>query len=277
MTMSAPRPVTLITGASAGIGWALAEIFARHGHELVLAARRLPELERLADKIAASGAPRPTVLALDLGQAGAGERIAAELAARGLSPRHVVNNAGFGLIGPAADLARAEQLAMIDLNVRTLTDLSLAFIPSLAEQRGGILNVASVAGFLPGPGMAVYYATKAYVLSFSEALNYELRSRDIRVTALCPGPVPTEFQARAGIKRQPSILDRSVEDVAQAGYDGLMQGRRVVVPGWQNRFVTGALRLAPRGLMLDLAARAQAFRHRTRVPIPKFAKPRGDL
>jgi len=263
--MTTARPVTLITGASAGIGWALAELFARDGHELVLAARRAPEMERLADKVAAAGAPRPIVLSLDLGEPGAGDRVAAELAARGLAPRHVVNNAGYGLIGPAGELDRAEQLAMIDLNVRTLTDLSLAFIPSLTEHRGGILNVASVAGFLPGPGMAVYYATKAFVLSFSEALNYELRSRDIRVTALCPGPVPTEFQARAGIKRRPSILDRSVEEVAQAGYDGLMRGRRLVVPGWQNRLVTRLTRLAPRGLVLDLVARSQAYRHRTRL------------
>jgi short-subunit dehydrogenase len=263
--MSAPRPVTLITGASAGIGWALAEIFARHGHELVLVARRMPELERLADTLAASGAPRPTVLSVDLGQASVGDRIAAELSARGLAPRNVVNNAGFGLIGPADELDRAEQLAMIDLNVRTLTDLSLAFIPSLTEHRGGLLNVASVAGFLPGPGMAVYYATKAYVLSFSEALHYELKSRGVRVTALCPGPVSTEFQARAGIMRRRSILDRSVEEVAQAGYDGLMHGRRLVVPGWQNWFVTRIPRLLPRGLALDLVARTQAHRHRTRL------------
>jgi uncharacterized protein len=259
------RPVTLITGASAGIGWALAEVFARHGHELVLVARRTAELERLADQLAASGAPRPGVLVLDLGEPGAGERIAAELAARGLVPRNVVNNAGFGLIGPAAELDRAEQLAMIDLNVRTLTDLTLAFIPSLVDHHGGILNVASVAGFLPGPGMAVYYATKAYVLSFSEALHYELKDRGVRVTALCPGPVPTEFQARAGIKRRPSSMDRSVEEVAQAGYDGLMRGRRLVVPGWQNRFVIRMPRLLPRGLLLDLVARSQAYRHRTRL------------
>jgi short-subunit dehydrogenase len=259
------RPVTLITGASAGIGWALAEVFARHGHELVLAARRTPELDRLADQLAASGAPRPTVLSLDLAQAGVGDRIAAELAARGLAPRNVVNNAGFGLVGPAGELDRAEQLAMIDLNVRTLADLSLAFIPSLAEHRGGLLNVASVAGFLPGPGMAVYYATKAFVLSFSESLHYELKARAVRVSVLCPGPVPTEFQARAGIKRRPSIMDRPVEEVARAGYDGLMSGRRLIVPGWQNRFVTRMPRLLPRGLMLDLVARSQARRHRTRL------------
>jgi len=259
------RPVTLITGASAGIGWALAEVFAQHGHELVLAARRTAELERLADKLAASGARRPSVLSLDLGQPGIGDRIAAELAARGLNPRNVVNNAGFGLVGPADELDRAEQLAMIDLNVRTLTDLSIAFIPSLVEHRGGILNVASVAAFLPGPGMAVYYATKAYVLSFSEALHHELKARGVRVTVLCPGPVPTEFQARAGIMRRPSIMDRSVEEVARAGYDGLIRGRRLVVPGWQNRFVTRMPRLLPRGLLLDLVARSQAHRHRTRI------------
>ena len=271
------RPVTLITGASAGIGWALAEIFAQHGHELVLVARRTAELERLADKIATSGAPRPGVLGLDLAQPGIGDRIAAELSARGLAPRYVVNNAGFGLIGPAVELDRTEQLAMIDLNVRTLTDLTLAFIPSLEEHRGGILNVASVAGFLSGPGMAVYYATKAYVLSFSEALHAELKGRGVRVTVLCPGPVPTEFQARAGIMRRPSSMDRGAEEVARAGYDGLMRGRRLVVPGWQNRFITRIPRLLPRGLMLELVGRSQSHRHRTRVPIPKFAKPRGDL
>jgi len=271
------RPVTLITGASAGIGWALAEIFAQHGHELVLVARRTAELDRLADKIAASGALRPGVLGLDLAQPGIGDRIAAELSAHGLAPRYVVNNAGFGLIGPAVELDRTEQLAMIDLNVRTLTDLTLAFIPSLEEHRGGILNVASVAGFLSGPGMAVYYATKAYVLSFSEALHAELKGRGVRVTVLCPGPVPTEFQARAGIMRRPSSMDRGAEEVARAGYDGLMRGRRLVVPGWQNRFITRIPRLLPRGLMLELVGRSQSHRHRTRVPIPKFAKPRSDL
>jgi short-subunit dehydrogenase len=240
-------------------------VFAQHGHELVLVARRTGELTRLADRLTASGAPRPTVLSLDLGEPGIGDRIAAELSARGLVPRHVVNNAGFGLIGAAGELDRAEQLAMIDLNVRALADLSLAFVPSLTEQRGGILNVASVAGFLPGPGMAVYYATKAFVLSFSEALHYELKAQGVRVSALCPGPVPTGFQARAGIERRPSVMDRPVEEVARAGYAGLMSGRRLVVPGWQNRFVSRIPRFLPRGLLLGLVARSQAYRHRTRL------------
>jgi len=154
---------------------------------------------------------------------------------------------------------RAEQLAMIDLDVRALTDLSLAFIDSLKRRRGGILNVASIAAFLPGPGMAVYYASKAYVLSFSEALHRELKPKGVRVTALCPGPVPTEFQARAGMGDDalPGFLTRSAEQVASDGYCGLMQGRRVVVPGAANRAVTMALRLAPRGLLLDLIARQQ--------------------
>ena len=194
------KPVALITGASAGIGAELARVFARNGHELVLVARREDRLIALADEIAAAGRPRPAVLAIDLEQRDAVARIAAELASRGLEPAIVVNNAGFGLAGTAADLDRDEQLGMIDLNIRALTELSLAFVDSLARHRGGILNVASVAAFLPGPGMAVYYASKAYVLSFSEALHRELKPRGIRVTALCPGPVPTEFQARSGMR-----------------------------------------------------------------------------
>ena len=192
------KPVALVTGASAGIGVELARVFAAQGHDLVLVARREDRLSALADEIAAAGRPRPTVLALDLERRDAVAMLAAQLSAQGLEPAYVINNAGFGLSGPAAKLSRDEQLAMIDLNVRALTELSLAFIESLERHRGGILNVASVAAFLPGPGMAVYYASKAYVLSFSEALHRELAGRGIRVTALCPGPVETEFQAAVG-------------------------------------------------------------------------------
>src|SRR6185312_6202618 len=134
-----------------------------------------PQLRALAQSIAAAGHTRPHVLAIDLATADAPDRLIAALEARGLEPQYVVNNAGFGLMGPAAELDRAEQLAMIDLNVRVLTDLSLRFVDRLERQRGGILNVASVASFLPGPDMAVYHATKAYVLSFGEALHHELK------------------------------------------------------------------------------------------------------
>jgi len=257
------RPVTLITGASAGIGAALAHEFAAHGHEVVLVARREQALAALADAIAAKGTTRPTVLRADVARIDAAHDIAEALAQRGLEPDIVVNNAGFGLFGDADKLDRATQLAMIDLNVRALTDLSLAFIESLERRRGGILNVASVAGFLPGPGMAVYYATKAYVLSFSEALHHELAPRGVRVTALCPGPVPTEFQARAGISTETfsPLLTRSAGRVAADGYRGLAEGRPVVVPGLANKVLTTLVRFVPRNILLkatDLAQKSRA-------------------
>jgi hypothetical protein len=249
------RPVTLITGASVGIGAALAHKFAANGHEVVLLARREQLLTGLADAIAASGATRPTVLRADVSRIDAARRIGEALTAAGLEPEIVVNNAGFGLLGAAASLDRGEQLAMIDLNVRALTDLSLAWTDVLERRKGGILNVASVAAFLPGPGMAVYYATKAYVLSFSEALHQELAPKGVRVTALCPGPVPTEFQARAGVKsaQLPRALTRSAEQVAEDGYRGLQEGRRVVVPGLGNKLISVLAPLLPRRRLLQMA------------------------
>jgi uncharacterized protein len=261
--VSTLRPVTLITGASAGIGRELARVFARHGHELALTARREDRLRALADEITAIGPRRPVVIVADLAKPGAVVEITAELAAHGAEPQYVVNNAGFGLVGLAGSRDRDETLAMIDVNVRTLTELSLAFVDSLARHKGGLLNVGSVAGFLPGPGSAVYYATKAYVLSFSEALHSELKPRGVRVTVLCPGPVPTEFAERAGIKGglAPGLLTQSAQAVAEAGYRGLMAGRRVVVPGLANRLVTFALRFAPRRAVLKaVAARRSARR-----------------
>jgi short-subunit dehydrogenase len=247
------RPVALITGASAGIGAELARVFAEHGHELVLVARREDRLAALADEIAAGGRQRPTVLNVDLERRDAVSGLAAELTSRGLEPQIVINNAAFGLVGRADKLSRDEQLAMIDLNVRALTELSLAFVESLARHRGGILNVASVAAFMPGPGMAVYYASKAFVLSFSEALHQELSERGVRVTTLCPGPVPTEFQARAGLgDRMPNVLALPAERVARIGYDGLMRGKRVVVAGIGNRIGVFLLRFMPNALLLPL-------------------------
>jgi uncharacterized protein len=254
------RPVVLITGASSGIGAALAKVFAahtnEHGHELALVARRQDRLETLAGEIAATGRPRPTVITVDLERRDGASAVAAELSSLGLEPAIVVNNAGFGLRGAAAALSRDEQLAMIDVNVRALTELSLMFVDSVARHRGGILNVASLAAFLPGPGMAVYYASKAYVLSFSEALHRELSERGVRVTALCPGPVPTEFQARAGgmeVNAAVRALELSAERVAQIGYDAFMAGQRVVIPGIGNRIAVSLMRLAPNALILRLA------------------------
>jgi short-subunit dehydrogenase len=259
------KPVAVITGASAGIGVELARVFAVNGHAVALVARRVVELDALAAEIASKKYAPPVVLPLDLTQPDAGARLAEALAARGLEPRYVVNNAGFGLVGPAADLDRGQQLAMIDLNMRALTDLSLRFIDSLARQGGGLLNVASVAGVMPGPGSAVYYASKAFVLSLTEALHRELEPRGIRVTCLCPGPVETEFQARAGVAETvpPWPLRVSARQVATAGYDGLMRGRRIVVPGLGPRLLMALVpRLVPRGVLLSrLESRQLKRRH----------------
>ena len=254
------KPIVLITGASSGIGAALAKVFAAHGHELALVARRGDRLEALADEIAAAGRPRPTVFTADLERRDGASAIAAELSSRGLEPAIVVNNAGFGLRGEAATLSRDEQLAMIDLNVRALTELSLMFVDSVARHRGGILNVASLAAFLPGPGMAVYYASKAYVLSFSEALHRELSGRGVRVTALCPGPVPTEFQDRAGLSLPAAarMLELSAERVAQIGYDAFMADQRVVIAGIGNRVLVSLMRLVPHALLLRLVDESRA-------------------
>jgi uncharacterized protein len=271
--MTTLKPVAVITGASSGIGAALARVFAANGHELALVGRRQPLLNALADEIAASGKNRPLVIAIDLTRIDAPVRIGHELGARGLEPAYIVNNAGYGLVGRAAELDRGEQLAMIDLNVRALTDLSLRFIDSLARQRGGILNVASVSAFLPGPGMALYHATKSYVLSLSEALHTELAPLGVRVTALCPGPVPTEFQMRAGLDptKTPRLLLRSPEWVAQQGYDGLMRNKRVVVPGWSNKLLRFIARVAPTRILLGLIDRAMQQRH---APQPRWPKRR---
>jgi uncharacterized protein len=263
--MAERQSVTLITGASAGIGSALARVFARNGHRLVLIARREQRLAALADEIAATGAARPACIAIDLQRPDAVEQIAEAMTRLGVEPDVVVNNAGFGLLGASSTLSGAEQLAMIDVNARVLTGLSLAFTDSLERHRGGILNVASVAAFLPGPHMAVYYASKAYVLSFSEALHWELRPRGIRVTTLCPGPVPTEFQARAGFEggaASPDMLSQSADAVAEAGYQGLRRGRRVVVPGAVNRLMVMVMRFLPRGLLLASVGRHNQKRSR---------------
>jgi hypothetical protein len=262
--MSPAKPLCVITGASAGIGAALAREFAKAGHALVLTARRVSELNALADDIAASGAPRPVVVTSDLSTAEGVARLSETLRAHGLEPAFIVNNAGFGLLGEAADLDSARQLAMIDLNVRALTDLSLRFIDSIKRQHGGILNVASIAGFLPGHGMAVYHATKAYVLSLTEALHAELGADGVRVCALCPGPVDTEFFEAAGMPHDyfPSFMSRTAERVAREGYQGFMAGHRVVVPGGPNRVMSLLPRLLPRGLMLAMTQRR--WRHANR-------------
>ena len=254
--------MTLITGASSGIGAELARVFASKGHRLALVARRADRLETLAGEIGASGGAAPIVIPCDLEQADAGDKIAAALAAADVEVEYVVNNAGFGKFGRAIKLDRAEQLGIITVNIRAMTELSLRFSDSLIKHRGGILNVGSLAGFLPGPGMAVYYASKAYVLSFTEALHEELGPLGVRVTALCPGPVPSEFQARAGFRPgfDSAVLNVSPADVALAGYRGLMANKRAVLPGLGVKIVPFLLRLFPRGFILAAVGKLQLKR-----------------
>jgi uncharacterized protein len=258
------KRVTLITGASSGIGTELARVFASNGHRLALVARRADRLAALADEIAGGGGVAPIVIACDLEQPGASDKIAAILAAEGVEVVYVVNNAGFGLFGHAIELDRVEQLGMIDVNIRAMTDLSLRFSDHLIRHRGGILNVGSIASFLPGPGMAVYYASKAYVLSFSEAMRRELAPRGVRVTALCPGPVPSEFQGRAGFEPgvDSLILSVSPANVARAGYRGLMANKRAVLPGLGIKILPAVLRLFPRGFVLAAVGRFQLRKRR---------------
>jgi short-subunit dehydrogenase len=254
--------LALITGASGGIGEAFAHVLGAEGYDLVLVARRDQELHRVKGVITSKLPVAVHVMALDLNGTDAVETLMAEMASRNLVPAIVVNNAGFGLAGPIAELSRDEQLRMIDLNVRVLTDLTLRFLPTMvANKSGGIINVASIAGFMPGPMMAVYFATKNYVLSFSDALSSELRGSGVTLTTLCPGTVKTGFQARAGQNERGSTL--SAYDVASQGWAGFKAKRRVVIPGFLNQMMAYGLRLTPRRISLPLIKQVMGRRRAT--------------
>lgn len=266
--MTEARKIMLVTGASGGIGADLARVAAEKGHDLALVARNRAALDALADEIFAHQAgqrPRPLVVALDLTQPGAAQNLAAALRDANAEVEILVNNAGYGVLGPIDDASSplAEQLGMIDLNIRALTELSLIFAPQLAKNRGKLLNVASIAAFMPGPGMAVYYASKAFVLSFSEALSSEWASRGVSVTALCPGPVATGFQARARFGSAMDDILRfalSPRRVAEIGYDGMMAGRRVVLPGLATKISALGASLTPKKLLLAMISAFQLRR-----------------
>jgi hypothetical protein len=243
--------LTLVTGASGGIGEALAREIAARPSDLILVARSADKLQALADELARARRVKTHVVAIDLAQPGAAARVVE--AARAIGRVDVlVNNAGFATFGPFATSNPREEIDEIRLNVETLTDLTKQLLPDLIAAKGRILNVASTAAFQPGPMMAVYYATKAYVLSFSEALAYELRSSGVHVTCLCPGPTKTGFQARAhqeGVRLlEVGLMDAAV--VARAGVNGLFRGRAVVVPGFMNRVGAWVVRLSPRRAVL---------------------------
>jgi short-subunit dehydrogenase len=233
-----------------GIGLELARVFAANGHALVLVARSEDRLHALRAELEGKHGIAATVMPADLADPEAPARVEAEIAAKGLVVDYLVNNAGFGATGAfhTADLAR--QLEMIRVNILALTDLTHRFVRGMvARQRGGVLNIASTAGFQPGPKMAVYYATKAYVIAFSEALAEEVGSHGVRVTACCPGPVATEFARTAGVEH--SLLFRfgvvaKPDAVASGAYRALMRGRVVAIHGVMNWVGVQLLRVAPR-------------------------------
>jgi len=254
--------VALITGASSGIGLELARLFARDGHDLVLVARREDRLQVLADDLTDRYDVQATVIAADLADPSAPQEVARRVEAAGLEVEFLANNAGYGLAGEFARTDVATELSMIQVNVAALTHLTKLFLPTMvAEHHGAILNVASTAGFVPGPLMAVYYATKAYVISFSEALAEEVRNAGVTVTVLCPGATRTEFQERAGLDLEARPLQRfwvaDAASVARAGYDGMLRGKRLVIPGLINKVMVGATRVASRVLLAKAVRRVQ--------------------
>jgi short-subunit dehydrogenase len=245
------KKVALVTGASAGLGVDFARQLSKRGYRLVLAARRKERLDQLAAELGNARA-----VAIDLSEANAAARLMADIEANGEAVDLLVNNAGFGLIGKFAELDQKRLSQMIDLNVGTLTDLCRAVVPGMiARKSGGIINVASTAAFQPGPKMAVYFATKAFVLSLTEALHEELKPHGVHVTCLCPGPTRTEFGDVAGFGGN-RMFDKVAMDspaVVSAGLNGLDKNRAVLVPGILNKLGAASTRFAPRPVVRKIA------------------------
>ncbi len=243
-------PWALVTGASSGIGAELAKIFAAQGYSLALAARSVSKLEELAVELANRYKARCRVIQSDLSDPDTPPRMYEELEKLGITLGVLVNNAGFGLRGFFAESDTGRLLEMIQVNMTSLTHLTRLFLPNMIARRTGrILNVASTAGFVPGPTMAVYYASKAYVVSLTEALANELSGTGVSITALCPGPTHTGFAETAGTSKRAIVQEKLRHGCGERGahrFEGLMAGRTIVIPGLQNRFVMAAARIAPR-------------------------------
>jgi short-subunit dehydrogenase len=260
----------LITGASGGIGEAFARLLAARGMDLVLVARSEDKLRALAEELSRAHGIRVEVLAKDLSRPGAPREIHAACEARGLPVDVLINNAGFGSHGPFEESAFERQHEQVMLNVSALVDLTHLFLPAmLSRGTGGVLNVASIASYQPVPYMAVYGATKAFVLSFTEALWGETRERGVRVTALCPGPVETGFFDVVGTRDAAVGPMATPEQVAAMGLRGLEQGRASVVPGWRNRFQVALPRFLPRALIVQVAAKMM----KPRAPVTPVLAP----
>jgi len=252
------RKVALITGASAGLGEQFAHLFARDGHDVILVARTAAKLEALASKLEQDHQIKAHVLAADLTRAEEPQRLFDEVRSRQLEVEFLVNNAGFGSSGPFLDQELTREAEMVELNCTALLKLTHLFARPMRERRSGrILNVASTAGFQPGPFMATYYATKAFVVSFSEALSHELKGSGITVTCYCPGATHTEFAARAGttesrLFQRPGVAQ--APDVAADAYAAMMKGRVLAIHGMLNWLGAVGVRFTPRAVVRSLAA-----------------------
>src|SRR6266852_2776089 len=251
--MDGKHQTALITGASAGIGRELVKLFAKDGYNLVLVARTASRLNQFADELQRQFSISAKPFALDLTSTSAPQFLFDQLARENIAIDVLVNNAGHGKLGAFADVSSEESLGQIQLNITALTYLTKLFLSPMLERRSGkILNVASTAGFQPGPLMAVYYATKAYVISLSEALATELQGSGVTVTCLCPGATDTEFQKRAGTENIAlfrKLRPMDAQTVARAGYRGLMSGKTLVIPGFRNRLLAESVRFGPRKLV----------------------------
>jgi hypothetical protein len=261
--MSVTKLTALVTGASGGIGEELARLFAADGHSVVLVARSRDKLERLAAELEERHGVSARVVASDLSHPESPREIFDELEGAGVAVDALVNNAGFGSYGLFAEIELRQELDLLQVNVVALTHLTKLFLPGmLARGRGYVMNVASTAAFQPGPLMAVYYASKAYVLSFSEALSNECEGTGVRVSALCPGPTETGFVAAAGMGDS-KLFDRATMDartVAVAGYRGLLAGKPVVIPGFRNSLLARSIGFFPRGLVTKVVRGIQEKR-----------------
>lgn len=248
------RPTALITGASGGIGYDLAELFAQNGYDLVLVARNEAKLRKLKTEWEKLYEIQIQVMAKDLALPAVPQEIFETVCFKNISVDVLVNNAGFGWKGNFAAMNSANALEMIQVNITALTQLTRLFLPDMLTRKSGkILNVASTAAFQPGPEMAMYYATKAFVLSFSEALSEEVKDRGVSVTTLCPGPTNTNFQERANMANTQLFHKMAVMDsktVAAMGYRGLMKGKRVVIPGIVNKIGVWSTRFVSHGMLM---------------------------
>jgi uncharacterized protein len=250
----------LITGASGGIGLDFAKKFAQEGYNVILVARSKDKLTQLANDLGNQYKIEAQAIAMDLSDPGAPQALYDQLQASGVTVDVLVNNAGFASYGYFHELDTAKEMQMIQLNIATLTYLTRLFLPGMVERKNGkILNVASTAAFQPGPLMAVYYATKAYVLHFSEAIANELQGTGVTVTTLCPGPTESGFQERAAMTDSKLVQNglMSSRAVVDAGYNALMAGKPVVIPGFMNRMMALTPRLFPRGMMTRLVRGVQ--------------------